>query len=344
MPQRSAKVFLSLVVFGLLLVGCQENPTGPPSTLASALSPRGPGAEAISGLWWFMFIVAVIVYAITMGLLAIALLRRRTGAVDLRARTPRGAYSFIVIAGIVVPLIILLVLFGFTLQTMVVIASPGEAGDSDSLTIQVIGHQWWWEVRYPLLGFETANEIHIPENVPVLIRLTSADVIHSFWVPELHGKIDLIPGRTNTIWIEADSVGQFRGVCAEFCGLQHAKMQMVVVSESAEDFDLWVARQQLPAPEPDNDVTFQGQQIFQGSACVYCHTIRGTNAVSDLGPDLTHFASRLTIGAGAVPNSPGHLAGWIVDSHGIKPGNRMPPMLLDSDDLNALLAYMQTLE
>jgi cytochrome c oxidase subunit 2 len=216
--------------------------------------------------------------------------------------------------------------------------------DEDALTIEVIGHQWWWEVRYPEQQLVTANEIHIPVGQPVTLKLTSADVIHSFWVPELHGKRDLIPGRVNDFWLQADEAGDYWGLCAEFCGTQHAKMLFVLVAEPPEMFEQWVAAQQTAAAEPTDTLTQQGFDIFMEAECGTCHQIRGTPASGDFGPDLTHFASRLTLGAGAARNTRGTLAGWVVDPHGIKPGNLMPSSDVSGKDLQPLLAYLESLE
>lgn len=212
------------------------------------------------------------------------------------------------------------------------------------MTVQVSGHQWWWEVRYPQQGFATANEIHIPVGQPIRLELTSADVVHNFWVPELHGKIDMTPGKVNTLWLQADQAGVYRGKCAEYCGTQHAKMELIVVADPPEQFGAWLARQQQPAPEPAELLAQQGQQVFLRSSCVYCHAVRGTSANSTFGPDLTHLASRRTLGAGALENITGNLAGWITNPHSIKPGNKMPAVVLAPEDLNALLAYLATLE
>jgi cytochrome c oxidase subunit 2 len=212
-----------------------------------------------------------------------------------------------------------------------------------ALTIEVIGHMWWWEVRYPDHEVTTANEIYIPAGQPVNIRLTTNDVIHSFWVPELNGKIDMIPGKTNTLWLQAAEPGIYRGLCTEFCGLQHAKMQYLVIAVPPNAFAQWVEAQRQPAPAPTDETTRLGQQIFLGSACVYCHAIRGTNASGQLGPDLTHIASRRTLGAGILPNNRGTLGGWTINSQHIKPGNRMPPMNLSGAELQALLDYLATL-
>jgi cytochrome c oxidase subunit 2 len=200
-------------------------------------------------------------------------------------------------------------------------------------------------VRYPDQEFVTANEIHIPTDQPVQVRLTSDDVIHSFWIPELHGKMDMIPGVTNTFWIEASEPGIYWGVCTEFCGIQHAKMAFPLVAKPAEEFAAWVESQQQPAPAPETELTQNGQEIFLNSACIYCHAVEGTNATGDLGPDLTHFASRLTLGAGAFENNMGNLSGWIVDPQQMKPGNLMPASSdLTGPELQALLAYLATLE
>jgi cytochrome c oxidase subunit 2 len=203
---------------------------------------------------------------------------------------------------------------------------------------------WWWEVRYPDHEVTTANEIYIPAGQPVNFRLTTNDVIHSFWVPELNGKIDMIPGKTNTLWLQAAEPGIYRGLCTEFCGLQHAKMQYLVIAVPPNAFAQWVEQQRQPAPAPTDETTRLGQQIFLGSACVYCHAIRGTNASGQLGPDLTHIASRRTLGAGILPNNRGTLGGWTINSQHIKPGNRMPPMNLSGAELQALLDYLATLQ
>jgi cytochrome c oxidase subunit 2 len=237
--------------------------------------------------------------------------------------------------------LILLVVYGFTLQSLRELSAPEQPV---ATSIQVIGNMWWWEVRYPDAGVVTANEIHIPAGQPVEIVLSSEDVIHSFWVPELHGKLDALPGRVNSFWIEAEEPGVYWGECAEFCGVQHANMAFVVVAEAPEEYQAWLEAQDAPAPAPASEQVSEGLQVFLNSGCVNCHTIRGTPATGELGPDLTHLASRLTLGAGAAPNTRGHLAGWVADPHGIKPGVMMPPSHLDSEQLQALLTYLESLE
>ena len=216
-----------------------------------------------------------------------------------------------------------------------------------AVSIAVSGHQWWWEVEYedatPNRRVKTANEIHVPIGRPVVIKVTSRDVIHSFWVPNLDGKRDLIPGYTTAVWIQADRAGTFRGQCAEFCGRQHAHMAFDLVAEPEADFEQWLARERRSADPPGDAVSQRGEAVFMTRQCVACHTIRGTAANGLYGPDLTHIASRRTIGAGTLPNTREHMAGWIVNSQAAKPGNLMPPNVLPQTDVQDLLAYLETL-
>jgi cytochrome c oxidase subunit 2 len=321
---------LGSIVTSALLSSCAGSP--------SALDPRGPAAAQVANLWWFLFGISMVVFVAVLSLLAYGLFRSRR-------RSPEGGLGdgrlFIGIGGAVIPAVILVVVMIVTVGVQgVVSAMPAKP----AVTIEVTGYQWWWEVRYPDQGFTTANEIHIPAGQPVALKLTSADVIHSVWIPQLQVKTDTIPGTTNNLWIQADQPGVYRGECAEYCGLQHAHMAFVVVADPPEQFATWIANQQRPAADPTDPVLEQGKQVFMGSACVYCHTIRGIGASGQLGPDLTHMASRQTIGAGSLENNRGNLAGWIVNSQTIKPGNRMPPMYLDSTSLQALLTYLESLK
>lgn len=217
----------------------------------------------------------------------------------------------------------------------------------DAVNIELIGHQWWWEARYrdadPSREFTTANELTIPVGRPVIVTLRANDVIHSLWVPNLAGKKDLIPGRTATLRLRADRAGTYRGQCAEFCGLEHALMALLVHAVPNGDYEAWAANQRQPAREPADAVARHGRDVFLGSSCVMCHTITGTPAQAVMGPDLTHVASRQTIAAGMFPNNRGHLAGWIGDPQALKPGVNMPANTLPPDDLQALLAYLETL-
>ena len=214
--------------------------------------------------------------------------------------------------------------------------------------MRVTGHQWWWQVDYqdPIHSrrLTTANEIHVPVGRRVRLEVRSADVIHSFWAPNLHGKIDLIPGYGGATSFRADRAGVYRGRCAEYCGLQHAKMDFVIVAEPPERFAAWYEAQLRSAPAPADTLQQKGQQVFLSKGCALCHTIRGTPAGSRVGPDLTHLASRRTIAAGTLPNTRGHLAGWVSDPQKIKPGVKMPPNQLASDELHALLDYLQSLK
>ena len=324
-----AAAFITL----LLMTGCADNS-------ASMLNAAGPAAARINVLWWFMFAVGTIVYVVVMGYMLVALFRRRSGDFD-EANPPNEGTGIVVWGGAIIPAIILLGTFGVTVFTMRALNEPEIA---DDLIIEVTGNQWWWDVRYPELGFTTANEIHIPVGEPVAVKLTSDDVIHSFWVPKLHGKLDLIPGQVTEFWLEASEAGVYLGECAEFCGVQHAKMQFLVIAQEEGEFRQWVAQQQQPAPEPGNELVQEGQEVFLDSSCVYCHTIKGTNATGDLGPDLTHLASRRTLAAGTIPNNRGNLGGWIVAPQNIKPGSLMPPTQLTGPQLQALLAYLETLQ
>jgi cytochrome c oxidase subunit 2 len=312
----------------------------------SALHPAGPQARKISDLWWFSLATAAAVYVVTIGLLLWAAWRarrrERTGAplpADSERRMTRA-----VAAGLGVTVAILLTFLVYDLSVGRTLSpAPGR----DPITINVIGHQWWWEVQYPDTTphgrVTTANEIHVPVGRPVVLLLTSRDVIHSIWVPNLAGKKDLIPGYVQSVWFQADTAGIYRGQCAEFCGYQHAKMSLLVIAEPPEQYQRWLAQSRQPAPPPTDPVARRGQEIFLTSTCVMCHSIEGTPAGSNVGPNLTHLASRRTLGAGTLPNNRGNLAGWIVDPQRVKPGTLMPPNSLAPRDLDALLTYLQGL-
>jgi len=211
----------------------------------------------------------------------------------------------------------------------------------------VIGHQWWWEVKYqdPIPGriVTTANEIHVPAGRPVLLQLSSVDVIHSFWVPSLHGKRDLIPGHPSSLWIEADRPGTYRGFCAEFCGHQHAHMGLLVIADSPDRYAAWYAAQLETPPPPVDPLAQRGRQVVESAPCALCHTVQGSQASASLGPDLTHLGSRRTLAAATLPNTPENLGRWIVDPQTIKPGNPMPANRLSAEDLRAAVAYLESL-
>jgi cytochrome c oxidase subunit 2 len=320
----------------------------------SVLNPAGPHAGSVSKLWWLMFYVCAAVYLLVMAFLVAALLRtrRRRGGGETsdapevapdEARERR--MSSVVVGGVAATV---LILFVFLVAGLLATRSIYALADPNNLRIKVRGQQWWWEVEYEndvaSQTFKTANEIHIPVGRPVTIRLTSSDVIHSFWVPNLSGKRDLIPGHETTIWLQADRPGTYRGQCAEYCGLQHAHMAFVVVAEPVEQFNAWAEAQRRPAAAPSTAEQQHGQQVFLSAPCIMCHTIRGTDAGASVAPDLTHLASRQTIAAGMLPNTRGHLGGWVSNSQELKPGNRMPPNPLAPQDLQALLSYLESLK
>ncbi len=323
----TARRAAGVVLLVLLLGGC----AGP----QSALDPGGPSAARLENLWWGLFAVGSLVVLIVAGGVARAVLRRRGDGV-----TPRsGGERTVVVAGIAIPTLVLLGAFGVGVSVM----QAEQAPPSDPvMTITVVGHQWWWEVRYP--DFTTANEIHIPVGGAVRVRLLTADVVHSFWVPSLTKKTDLLPNKENETWLLADRAGTYRGQCAEFCGKQHAGMGFLVIAEPTADFESWLDDQAAPSTEPLTEAQARGQRVLEQAACSSCHTVRGTTADGDVGPDLTHLASRRTIGAALVPNDRGWLGGWVVNPQTIKPGNQMPPQPVDAEDLQYLLDYLESLD
>ena len=321
-----------------------------PRPLQDALRPAGVQAAHIGSLWNLTLGLCAVVFVLVLGACLVALWRApRAGAgtdPDLSSlsrperRTWRviGWSTGLAAAG-------LLALLAADVWTSRALA---RLPLRDAVNIELVGHMWWWEARYrdadPSREFSTANELHIPVGRPVVVTLRSNDVIHSLWIPNLQGKKDLIPGRTATLRLRADRAGSYRGQCAEFCGLEHAMMALLVEAEPNERYEAWAERQRQPAAEPADAVARRGRDVFLGKSCVMCHTISGTTANARLGPDLTHLASRRTIAAGMFPNNRGHLAGWIADPQSLKPGVNMPANNLPPDELQALLAYLETLK
>ena len=320
--------------------------------IQNAINPAGPQANNLSRLWWLFFIVCSIVFVLVMIALLLSLRNRtreslsETQPVLELPQEPERRRRNVVISAVTVTVI---VLFVFLIASFSAGRSmTAELANKNGLTIEVTGHQWWWEIRYTDVDasniFTTANEIHIPVGVPVMFTLHGADVIHSFWVPNLAGKKDLIPGKVNTIWLQADKPGVYRGQCAEYCGLQHAQMALWVVAEPQEQFAAWRQTQTQTSIPPASDSQKRGQQVFLSSTCVMCHAINGTPAGSNIGPNLTHIASRSTIAAATMANTRDHLAQWIKDSQSIKPGNKMPQNNLSDADLQSLIDYLQSLK
>src|SRR3954447_11512523 len=293
--------------------------------IQNAINPAGPNAGNISKLWWLMFTVCSIVFVLVMIAVLLSLRRATAEAAD---RTPiiepsqesERRRRNIIISATTITVIVLFVFLiaSYSAGRSLRLNDPTKNG----LSIDLTGHQWWWEVRYNDVDasniFTTANEIHIPVGVPVMFSLRGADVIHSFWVPNLAAKKDLIPGKINTIWLQADKPGVYRGQCAEYCGLQHAKMALWVVAEPQEQFNAWRQSQTQTSIPPATDLQKRGQQVFLTSTCVMCHAINGTPAGSNIGPNLTHVASRTMIAAATLVNTREHLAQWIKDPQSFK--------------------------
>jgi len=311
----------------------------------AALQPRGDGAAEIARLFWFFTAICAAVWVLVVAALLLSIRRRgpERDPLNVEMQGERRAVGVVGVctAATVVVIAALTLLSYFTGKSLAGLGGP------DELKVTITGQQWWWDIRYeddtPSNIFSTANEIHIPTGRPVRLQLQSTDVIHSFWMPSITGKQDLIPGQQNGITIKAEKAGKYRGQCAEFCGHQHAHMALLVVAEEPEKFEAWLASQRNTAPEPQTDSTKRGRDLFVSQTCGMCHNVRGTTATAILGPDLTHVASRPTLAAGTLLNHRGQLAGWIVDPQAIKPGVRMPPNQLQPEDLQALLDYLQTL-
>lgn len=313
----------------------------------SVLHPAGPMAERILGLWDLMYWVSVAVFVLVMLALLAAVLRRRSKIEDEEdipgpPQNQRRLFQVIGAATAVTLLLLFVLLIGSVATGRATASLSGEP-----LVLRVVGKQWWWQIDYidpvPSRSITTANEIHIPVGRPVKIHLESGDVIHSFWVPNLHGKKDLVPGFKNVTWIQADRPGVYRGQCAEFCGFQHAHMALLVIAEPPEQFEAWAEAQRRSSVPPRTPQQAKGRYLVERLPCANCHTIRGTLASGRLGPDLTHMASRRTLAAGTMPNNRGHLGGWMLDPQSIKPGALMPPTAMSSDSLQAVLAYLESL-
>ena len=312
-----------------------------PARIQSALDAAGVQAARIEWLWWVMFWVTTAVFVVVVAALLLAVRRGRS------SDAPRADERSLVRAVASAVAVTIAILFGLLYVSAATGRAIGSRPDDKPLVIQITGQQWWWSMEYlneaPSQRFTTANEVHIPVGRPIVLNLRSPDVIHSFWVPNLHGKMDLVPGRLNTTWLRADTPGIYRGQCAEFCGMQHAHMGLVVVAEPPDAYQRWESAQRQNAPEPTAPQQLRGRDIVERGPCALCHTVRGTQAGGRTAPDLTHFASRSTIAAATVPNTPGYLAGWIANPQHLKPGNRMPATGLNAEDLQAVLAYLETL-
>jgi cytochrome c oxidase subunit 2 len=308
----------------------------------NALNPHSPQAHHITTLWWGMLIVASIVFLGALGLLIASWFLRHREGVPVVGKREGFNLGMVVLFGIGIPMVVLVSLF-VVANFVVLPSTDAPAASTTRLTIQVIGKQWFWEVRYPGGRAVTANEIHIPVRTRVNVVATTADVIHSFWVPELNRKIDMIPGRDNRVLLYADEPGRYRGQCAEYCGVQHAHMSLWVFADPPARFRAWLAQQARPARAPTTPIQLRGRQVFLTHQCESCHTLRGTPARGTVGPDLTHVASRTTLAALTIPNTRADLDAWLTNPQHVKPGNRMPALALAPADRQALVGYMESL-
>ncbi len=335
----------------LILAGCAPTP--------AIFDPVGTPADRLSTLGWILCLAGSAIWLAVTGMVLWPLLRRGPEP-DEPAGEPAGertgaapGSTRLIVYG---TLASVLVLGGVFALTVLDLAAIGREAPEEELVVEVIGHRWWWEVRYPeqpaLRGVvpgggpvTTANEIHVPGGRRVRVRVRTADVIHSFWVPQMAGKIDLIPGQTNETWFRAGRTGVFLGQCAEYCGLQHANMKFQIVVRTEEAFRSWLERTAGPARVPEDEVARRGMEVVTRGACGTCHTIRGTPAAGEVGPELTHFGSRRRLGAGIYPNERGWLDAWVVDAQAMKPGVNMPSLdEFDGRTLRAIVAYLEGLE
>ncbi len=333
------KCALSLLAL-LALAGCEHT--------QSSLYANGPAAARIARVSWLMLILFLAITAIMWILIAVAVSRHR-GTLEEHAPVDiGGGQGWVAWGGLVFPLIVLTILFVLGLKLLA--SFPMHEGPHHKVTadITIIGHQWWWEVHYmgqPAQQFTTANEIHIPVGRPVNIELRSVDVIHSFWVPSLHGKVDLVPDHPNFINIQADHEGSFPGTCAEYCGAQHAHMRLLVVAQQPEDYQAWVQQQLKPASEPAGEDAKRGEQIFLAGPCSLCHQVRGTLAGGRVAPDLTHIGSRRNIAANSYANNDANLEAWVTHAQSLKPAVAMPNLTqFNGQQLRDLVAYLRQLQ
>jgi cytochrome c oxidase subunit 2 len=343
---RNAKLASPLLL--LLLTGC--------ATLQSIGNTHGPAAHKIALLSHALSITFIIAIVVMWSLIAIALRKNPGSLAEHMPVDAGGGNAWVAIGGIAIPLLILSIFFFLGLDLLADFPIHGDHGamDMNATTakskpdILIIGHQWWWEVHYlqdPTHPVISANEIHIPAYRPVNIELRTADVIHSFWVPSLHGKVDMLPGNVNFIRIEASDPGSYIGQCAVFCGKQHANMHILLIAQKPADFDAWLAHQAQPAVVANNPETTLGKEAFLAGPCSRCHTVRGIPSDGKFGPDLTHIGSRQKIGANSFPNNNAYLEGWITNAQALKPGCKMPAITqYNGAQLRSLVAYLRQLQ
>ena len=335
-----------VLLTGLLLAAhlcAAESPGDNP--IPSIFKPHSTPAESIYHLSFFVLAITALIFLVVFSLLLYVLVKFRGGVAD-RGREPAQVYGStqIELAWTIIPILIVVVLFLATAR--VIHAIQDAPKPPTAVEVTVIGHQFWWEFRYPALGIVTANELHIPVSdpahpTPTFVKLLSADTDHSFWVPQLAGKTDLIPNRVNEMWMDPHETGIYLGQCAQYCGTQHAKMLLRVSVDSPEAFEAWAREQKRSAEQDEKE--FAGRRVFEATACINCHAVGGTAATGRFGPDLTHLVSRSTIASGGAENTAENLRLWVQNPEAIKPGSLMPAMKLSDADLDALMRYLETL-
>jgi cytochrome c oxidase subunit 2 len=327
---RSIGIGIAALVATSFLAGCDRRA---PSTL----SPSGPKSDFTTWAWWGLFAAAAFVCIVIIGLTVLAgVVRRRS----TKVKSGEGR-TYVLVLGVIIPGIVFACVFALGVGGLVAESAPSR---KPAMTVDVVGHQWWWAFHYEGTSAVTANELHVPVGTPVELRLRTHDVIHSFWIPQVMPKMDVLPRRINKTWVTVDQPGTYRGECAEYCGAQHAHMDFSLVAQSEGAFRAWLQRQEQVAATPTTASEQRGMQFFTSASCATCHTIRGTSASGKVGPDLTHVGSRPTLAAGLMPNDVGHMSGWIVDSQAVKPGNIMPPQHISPSDLHDVVAYLQSLK
>jgi cytochrome c oxidase subunit II len=330
-------VMTALVLVMAAPAFAQENT--PPSTL----NPAGPNSAVIASLFNVVLVIATVVFVVVEGLILISAFRFRRRSKDTSEPTQVHGNTKAEIAWTILPAMIVVTLFVLALQGQQSLdAKPAAA--AEQMTVKVIGHQFWWEYQYPDLGITTATDLVIPTGKVVNLELSSVDVIHSFWVPQLNGKTDAFPNHVNFTWIQANTPGTYYGQCAELCGASHANMRAVVVAKTPEEFDQWVKDQQSPAAAPTDALAQQGQLVLTTGACIGCHTIDGTTANGKTGPNLTHMGSRSSIAGGMLTNTEGNMRRWLANPPEVKPGSIMPNLNLTRTEIDALTAYLLSLK
>jgi cytochrome c oxidase subunit II len=339
---RARLAVLGLALMALALFGCTPAPSCPPEICPqTTVFPQSDLAHKIQNIYVLLFWLSVVVAVLVEGALIITMIRYRRRGTDTERPPQIHGNTALEIAWTIAPAVILVII---TVPTLQLLFEMRGTPPRDALQVEAIGHQWWWEFRYPDSNIVTANEVRIPVGTQVNFQLRSEDVIHSFWVPAMGGKLDLTPGHRQNLYFTPQTTGEFYGQCTEFCGLQHANMRFRLVVEEQSDYQAWVQQQQQPQPREAAAEVKAGQETFARAGCIACHTIEGTAASGTIGPNLTHVGSRTTIAAGILENNPDNIYTWIRDPQAVKPGNLMPNLFLNPDDARAIAQYLTSLK